>query len=142
MKSLLRKKLYTLYTAPMYYRLRGVILLSILSVILSCAPVAQSALTAVPAASTSPTPKATAESEPAAGAVFEVPQVTPTAKACGIVTAVKAVNMRAQPTIHSRVIKWLPAKTEVIVLAQGDWWMVQAGEQIGYVKAEYIGECE
>lgn len=67
----------------------------------------------------------------------ETPELT-----CGVIVAANAVNLREFPTEHSRVLTWLISAEKVTVIQFGTWWKVMAGEYIGYVKADYIRECE
>ena len=61
---------------------------------------------------------------------------------CGLITALKAVNLREKPTEHSRVLYWLPALTQVTVLERDDWWKVTFENYTGFVKADFIRECD
>ena len=107
----------------------------------------QSALS-TPAPTTTPTsaalPQRTLE-EPASGAVFEMPDA-PIASEEPVtlcVTAETAVHLRELPDSNSQVQGFLTAKMEVRKLGEDDGWtLVRAGEQTGYVKSEYLGECQ
>lgn len=88
---------------------------------------------------------ATQEPEIESGAVLELasPEMTRANTAtCGTITVVKVVNLREAPTEHSRVLTWLPAFAQVEVIERGEWWKVKAGPFTGYVKSNFIQECE
>ena len=93
--------------------------------------------------SATPTEIDSAEVGPASQETTSPPEPSPQVAMCGTITASEAVNLRADPTEHSRVLYWLPAKDKVTVIdRKGAWWKVTALEYTGYVKADYIKECE
>ena len=102
----------------------------------------------IPSAISTPTPTQTKEpifeqvqeaDEPYSGAVFYPEQVTPQ-PVCYRVTAIKALNLRAEPEIKSPVLAWLPTDKTVTYLStvQGVWYQIEADGIVGYSHSNYL----
>lgn len=90
----------------------------------------------VPLAENAPT----STEEAASGTVYEIP--TPTTKT-GCVTAPVALHLREHPDHKARVLNWLKSGTTVIIHWQDNGWtLVTAGTQTGYVKSEWLRNCQ
>jgi len=125
-----------------------ILILSLALASLAClqtAMTAQSEPTSAPSAASTPLlPESAPRTEIESGEVFEI-------QTCAIVTAIRALNLREQPSEKSKAISWLPARTIVVVVGRvGDWWKVESavgtgypGEIIrGYARAKYLQESE
>ena len=91
-----------------------------------------------------PTPTQTAIiEEPASGAVFEIENQKSQINNCAIVIAIESLHLRAQPSEKSQVLKYLYHGDQVKVLARElKWWSVQAENNTGWAKAEFLAESE
>jgi uncharacterized protein YgiM (DUF1202 family) len=79
------------------------------------------------------------------GAVFEPDtwHMEPETQSCAIVTATKALNLRAEPNEKASIITELLNGNIVIVIGRvGEWWKVQTDDYTGYAKADYLKESE
>jgi uncharacterized protein YgiM (DUF1202 family) len=106
----------------------------------SLTPSALSAGSSPPFMSETPQPQPSEEIE--SGEVYELKAEIqlPTAQMC--VTAIEAVHLRAEPHHKSRVINWLRAGTQVTARRTADGWTyAEVGQQSGYIKSEFLGEC-
>jgi len=93
-----------------------------------------------------PTPTQTAilqTEESASGAVFEIENQKSQIKNCAIVIAIESLHLRAEPSEKSQVLKYLYHGDPVKVLAREQkWWSVQAENNTGWAKAEFLAESE
>ena len=89
------------------------------------------------------TPQKTAMlEEPESGEVFYPVENSIKAK-CALVIAILAVHLRAEPSASSHVINWLPARMKITTYATTNGWsQVLADGQNGFVKSEFLGECQ
>lgn len=62
---------------------------------------------------------------------------------CLVVIAYESLNLRKRATEHnSQVIDWLLHGEQISGLEkEGDWWRVDTGNKVGYVKAEFVEVC-
>lgn len=87
-----------------------------------------------------------ADQEPYSGAVFyfeeaaKSAQGTPKPEICYRVTAIKALNLRAEPETKSRVLYWLSADETVTYIStvQDVWYQVKVGAYVGYAHSAYL----
>lgn len=142
MKFSRKSKVVHLYTAPTNTTTLSILIITML-INLACLQTAM--ISEIP---TDPAPTKTAvlqeTSEPESGAVFEPDtwNVEPETQ-CAIVTAVQALNLRAEPSEKANVTYWLPADKIVKVIGRvGDWWKVEADNRTGYARADYLQETE
>jgi len=78
--------------------------------------------------------------------VQNLPSASPTEPffTCAQVIASKALNLRKGASEHTQIITWLRNGDQVRVISvDGDWWMIDAGGTIGYVRSMYLaqGDC-
>jgi uncharacterized protein YgiM (DUF1202 family) len=76
------------------------------------------------------------------GEAYELKTDSQPLKAILCVTAIEAVHLRTEPNAKAIVINWLRAGTQVTAKASAEGWTyAQVGEQSGYIKSEFLGEC-
>ena len=93
---------------------------------LQTANVPQATQTADPA----PTKTAMLQEEPYSGTVYEIPEPEQTTQ-CAVVTASRALTLRAEPTYKSAAISWMQAGEKVKLLdTSSDWWRISATQSI------------
>jgi len=95
--------------------------------------------------------------EPAAGAVYEVPEsdqigqtltkvdgVATVPRTCAIVIADLALHLRNGPSEKDIVLTWLKHGDQVQVLdrSDSDWWFVEVESFVGYARSVYLQESE
>ena len=75
-----------------------------------------------------PTETAILEEEPYSGTVFEIPEPV---HRCAVVTASRALTLRAEPTYKSAAISWMQAGEKVKLLdGSADWWRISVTREI------------
>jgi uncharacterized protein YgiM (DUF1202 family) len=76
------------------------------------------------------------------GEVYDLTTDSQSAKTL-CVTAIEAVHLRTEPNAKAIVINWLRAGTQVTAKASAEGWTyAQVRKQSGYIKSEFLGECE
>jgi len=102
---------------------------------LACMSTLPPLATAMPEYTGTPSPSATGYCTPAV-------EPTSTPNTCLVVIATESLHLRSDPTAHSPALDWLDTGTELEGLdLEGDWWQVDTGTLVGYVKAEFVELC-
>jgi len=71
---------------------------------------------------------------------FDIPFIEPGSARTGtVVTQVTPLNLRAEPSMTSRILLQIPRGAQVRVYGQtGDWSIVEYNGVIGYARSEFI----
>lgn len=121
------------------------ILITLLTMALASLACLQTSISPTYPADSDPAPTETAspagiaedvDSEPAAGAVYEIPTQAP--DRCASVIAYKSLHIRALPSETAKVTGYLYYGESVTVSSWGTWARIQAGDRSGYARSKYL----
>jgi uncharacterized protein YgiM (DUF1202 family) len=97
--------------------------------------IAPIATKSVPATPTQTAMLATTETEPASGAVYQIPTPSPL---CATVTAIESLHLRTQPNERAKVLGYLRNGEQVRTITFGKWWKISTAKGTGYANAKYL----